>query len=191
MPDDCMRHFRLKTRYLMDRLVRKFGYDLVSAIVPKDNVQMHKRLKNIKKVQVKKKKDKDARAAAAAGDEDDDSDDMADEKFKVWVAMFLVDLTLENVTLRRGLTLAVPKKFCTMSTLYCPSPLSPSPTFNRLTCYGQVGSELRGEAGARLKWCKPFSVLQEHAFFVRFEENSILPKSAKLGFFPLKLNFFP
>ena len=96
MPDDCMRHFRLKTRYLMDRLVRKFGYDLVSAIVPKDNVQMHKRLKNIKKVQVKKKKDKDARAAAAAGDEDDDSDDMADEKFKVWVAMFLVDLTLET-----------------------------------------------------------------------------------------------
>jgi len=83
MPDDCMRHFRLKTRYLMDRLVRKFGYDLVSAIVPKDNVQMHKRLKNIKKVQVKKKKDQDARAAAAAGDEDDDSDDMADEKFKV------------------------------------------------------------------------------------------------------------
>lgn len=78
MPEDCMRHFRLKTRYLMDRLVRKFGYDLVSSLVPKDNVQMHKRLKNIKKVQVKKRKDKEAAASATA---DDDSDD--EEKFKV------------------------------------------------------------------------------------------------------------
>ena len=73
-----MRHLRLKTRYLLDKLVRKFGFDLISSLVPKDNVQMHKRLKNIKKVQVKKKKDKEAAAAAGA---DEDSDD--EEKFKV------------------------------------------------------------------------------------------------------------
>ena len=78
MPEDCMRHLRLKTRYLLDKLVRKFGFDLISSLVPKDNVQMHKRLKNIKKVQVKKKKDKEAAAAAGA---DEDSDD--EEKFKV------------------------------------------------------------------------------------------------------------
>ena len=81
MPEDCMRHFRLKTRYLLDRLVRKFGFDLVSSLVPKDDVQMHKRLKNIKKVQVKKRKDKEAAAAAAAADDDDSDDD--EEKFKV------------------------------------------------------------------------------------------------------------
>jgi len=80
MPEDCMRHFRLKTRYLIDRLVRKFGYDLISSLVPKDNVTMHKRLKNIRKVQVKKRKDKEA--AAAAG-EDDSDDENSNEKFKV------------------------------------------------------------------------------------------------------------
>ena len=78
MPEDCMRHLRLKTRYLLDKLVRKFGFDLISSLVPKDNVQMHKRLKNIKKVQVKKKKDKEAAAANAAADEDSDDE----EKFK-------------------------------------------------------------------------------------------------------------
>ena len=76
MPDDCMRHFRLKTRYLIDRLVRKFGYDLISALVPKDNAQMHKRLKNIRKAQAKKKKDKEAAEAI-----DEDSDD--EDKFKI------------------------------------------------------------------------------------------------------------
>lgn len=35
MTEDCKRHFRLKTRYLFDRLVRKFGYDVVKGIIPK------------------------------------------------------------------------------------------------------------------------------------------------------------
>ena len=48
MPEACRRHFRLKSRYLLDRLIRKFGYDLITAIIPKDDLVMQKRMKNIR-----------------------------------------------------------------------------------------------------------------------------------------------
>lgn len=76
MTDDCQRHFRLKTRYLLDRIVQKFGYDMVSAMVPKGDQIMHKRLKNIVKAQARKTK----RKAAKEMDEDSDDDD---DVFKV------------------------------------------------------------------------------------------------------------
>jgi len=49
MPEDCKRHFRVKTKYLLERLVRKFGWDYVSSLVPKSELKMHKRLKNMRK----------------------------------------------------------------------------------------------------------------------------------------------
>ena len=49
MPDDCKRHCRLKTKFLLERLSRKFGYDLVASLVPKSDVTTQKRLRNIKK----------------------------------------------------------------------------------------------------------------------------------------------
>ena len=48
MPETCQRHFRLKSRYLLDRLIRKFGFDLISAMIPKDDMVMQKRLANIR-----------------------------------------------------------------------------------------------------------------------------------------------
>ena len=56
MTEDCKRHFRLKTRYLLDRLVRKFDYDVVKSLIPKEDETTHKRLKNIRKIQARKKK---------------------------------------------------------------------------------------------------------------------------------------
>ena len=50
MPEACRRHFRLKSRYLLDRLIRKFGYDLITAMIPKDDLVMQKRMKNIRYV---------------------------------------------------------------------------------------------------------------------------------------------
>jgi len=49
MPEDCKRNFRVKTKYLMERLVRKFGWDYISSLVPKNELKMHKRLKNMRK----------------------------------------------------------------------------------------------------------------------------------------------
>ena len=48
MPESCQRHFRLKSRYLLDRLTRKFGFDFISAMIPKNDLVMQKRMKNIR-----------------------------------------------------------------------------------------------------------------------------------------------
>ena len=77
MSEDCKRHFRLKSRYLLDRIVRKFGFDFVSSLVPKDDVIMHKRLKNIRQMHARKAKLQDSR-----GDESDDDDD-DEEMFRI------------------------------------------------------------------------------------------------------------
>lgn len=55
MTEDCKHHFRLKTRNLFDRLVRKFGFDTIVAIVPASDVITHKRLRNLRKIQAKKR----------------------------------------------------------------------------------------------------------------------------------------
>lgn len=55
MTDDCKHHFRLKTRYLFDRLVRKLGFDTIVAMVPASDVITHKRLRNLRKIQTRKK----------------------------------------------------------------------------------------------------------------------------------------
>eukprot|EP00093_Oithona_nana_P000096 00096.XXX_264_1943_1 [CDS] Oithona nana genome sequencing. len=73
MTEDCKRHCRLKTRYLLDRLVRKFGYDVVKGLVDKDDETTLKRLKNIKKIQLRKKN----------LDENEEDDDDEDNEFSV------------------------------------------------------------------------------------------------------------
>jgi ribosomal RNA-processing protein 12 len=78
MTNDCKRHFRLKTKYLMDRLVRKFGFDVIAEMIPKNDVEMHKRLKNIRKIQARKEKQRAEKGAADSSDEEDD-----DEGFKL------------------------------------------------------------------------------------------------------------
>jgi ribosomal RNA-processing protein 12 len=55
MTEDCKHHFRLKTRNLFDRLVRKFGFDTIVANVPASDVITHKRLRNLRKIQAKKR----------------------------------------------------------------------------------------------------------------------------------------
>lgn len=55
MTEDCKHHFRLKTRNLFDRLVRKFGFDAIVGVIPASDVITHKRLCNLRKIQAKKK----------------------------------------------------------------------------------------------------------------------------------------
>jgi ribosomal RNA-processing protein 12 len=65
---------RIKSKYLFERLSRKFGHDLVSSLVPKTDEKTHKRLKNIRKELARR-----ARHAAEDGGsgQDDDNDDSA------------------------------------------------------------------------------------------------------------------
>ncbi|KAK7790254.1 hypothetical protein R5R35_001055 [Gryllus longicercus] len=70
MTEDCKRHFRQKCRDILDRFIRKFGYDAVAGLVPTNDVIMHKRLRNLKKMNERKKK---------KSLNDDDEDEEADE----------------------------------------------------------------------------------------------------------------
>lgn len=55
MKDDCKNHFRLKTRDILDRFIRKFSYDVIRPLVPAEDLLLHKRLKNLKRINAKKK----------------------------------------------------------------------------------------------------------------------------------------
>ncbi|KAK6629400.1 hypothetical protein RUM43_003217 [Polyplax serrata] len=55
MTDDCKNHFRLKTRDIFDRLIRKFSYDVIRSLVPAEDVTLLRRLKNLKRINAKKK----------------------------------------------------------------------------------------------------------------------------------------
>lgn len=78
MTEDCKRHFRQKVRDLLVKLVRKFGIDTVTGFVPGSDEMMHKRLKNIRKIEARKQKAKEERNSQRNNDSDDD-----DEEFSV------------------------------------------------------------------------------------------------------------
>lgn len=71
MTDDCKRHFRLKVRDVLDRLVRKYGCESITPFVPASDTVMHKRLKNLRKLNARKKKLKDEKKQK----EEDDSEE--------------------------------------------------------------------------------------------------------------------
>lgn len=75
MTDDCKRHFRQKVRDIMIKLMRKFGTDVIINMVPTSDVVMHKRLKNIRKVEGRKQKLKESRKS--------NNNDESDEEFNV------------------------------------------------------------------------------------------------------------
>lgn len=72
MTDDCKRHFRQKVRDILVKLVRKFGSDTVSGMVPESDEMMHKRLKNIRKIEARKLKAREERKGKPDGDDDDE-----------------------------------------------------------------------------------------------------------------------
>ncbi|XP_066153745.1 RRP12-like protein [Euwallacea fornicatus] len=73
MTEDCKRHFRLKVRDILDRLVRKYGADCVIQFVSKSDEVMLKRLKNLRKLNERKKRGKKDQK-----EEEDDGDTMAE-----------------------------------------------------------------------------------------------------------------
>jgi len=70
MPDDCRRHFRLKTKYLMERLVRKFSWEFVSSLVPKSDAKTHKRLRNLRKELSRKARSAEEGSDVGSGDDE-------------------------------------------------------------------------------------------------------------------------
>lgn len=74
MTDDCKNHFRLKTRDIFDRLIRKFSYDVIRSLVPAEDVTLLRRLKNLKRINAKKKESR-----SEGGKIEEEEDDYNDE----------------------------------------------------------------------------------------------------------------
>ncbi|XP_063989401.1 RRP12-like protein [Diachasmimorpha longicaudata] len=71
MTEDCKRHFRQKVRDILVKLVRKFGIDSVMGLIPAGDDTMHKRLRNIKKIEMRKQKAREERKAKGQDDDED------------------------------------------------------------------------------------------------------------------------
>lgn len=71
MNEDCKRHFRQKIRDIFTKLIRKYGIGPISSMVPSSDVILHKRLKNINKIEdAKRKKREFERAKKLENDND-------------------------------------------------------------------------------------------------------------------------
>ncbi|CAO0789680.1 unnamed protein product [Mucor circinelloides] len=64
-------HFKVKIRHLFERLIRRFGYEPVAALMPEDDKKM---IVNIQKRRLRAKRRKNANAA---GDDSDDDEDVS------------------------------------------------------------------------------------------------------------------
>jgi len=80
MTDDCKKHFRQKTRDILDKLVRKFGFEVILGQVPSEDTITHKRLKNLHKIQARQKRERENRRAAKAAEDEDDEEYQVREK---------------------------------------------------------------------------------------------------------------
>lgn len=75
MTEDCKRHSRQKVRDILTKLIRKYGFGPVSSAVPVSDVILHKRLKNINKIEgAKRRKRELERARKSMRDSDEEFD---------------------------------------------------------------------------------------------------------------------
>nr|CAG4638227.1 EOG090X00E0 [Cyclestheria hislopi] len=73
MPEEFQSAYRLKTRDIFVRLMRKCGTDFVIKLVPEENTTLLKRLNNLRKIEARKKRLKEA------GKQQEDADDEEEE----------------------------------------------------------------------------------------------------------------
>lgn len=71
MTEDCSRHFRLKIRDILNKLVRKYGSESISPYIPTTNTVMYKRLRNIRKLLARKKRQKEGQKEEEGSDDED------------------------------------------------------------------------------------------------------------------------
>jgi len=69
MTKDCKRKFRQETKNIYQRLVRKFGTELIMKLVPNTDVQTHVRLRAINKESERLKRNKEKRIKENSNDD--------------------------------------------------------------------------------------------------------------------------
>ncbi|XP_078033343.1 RRP12-like protein [Augochlora pura] len=71
MTEDCQRHFRRKVRDILIKLLRKYGMETISGMIPSSDSILHKRLKNINKLEESKKKNRELKKSKQDKEEDE------------------------------------------------------------------------------------------------------------------------
>ncbi|XP_077282524.1 RRP12-like protein [Temnothorax americanus] len=74
MTEDCKRHFRQKVRDIFTKLIRKYGFGPIASMVPASDVTLHKRLKNINKIEDAKRRKRELERARKLERETADED---------------------------------------------------------------------------------------------------------------------
>jgi len=75
MNEDCKRHFRQKVRDIFTKLIRKYSIGLISNMVPASDLILHKRLKNINKIEDAKRKKRELEKARKLEQDSDEEFD--------------------------------------------------------------------------------------------------------------------
>lgn len=74
LSEDCQKHFRLKLRDIFVKLIRKFGYENIAALLP---VSYRKMASNIRKIEERKKRKRERTRNLPSEDEDDEASSVA------------------------------------------------------------------------------------------------------------------
>lgn len=72
MKEDCKRHFRQKVRDIFTKLIRKYGIGVISGMVPASDGILHKRLKNINKIEDAKRRNRELRKKQLENDNEEE-----------------------------------------------------------------------------------------------------------------------
>ncbi|KYN06248.1 PREDICTED: RRP12-like protein [Cyphomyrmex costatus] len=74
MSENCKRHFRQKVRDIFTKLIRKYGIEPISSMIPISDIILHKRLKNINKIENAKKKKRELERARKLQEQNSDEE---------------------------------------------------------------------------------------------------------------------
>lgn len=75
MTDDCKRHFRRETQHMLDRMIRKYGCDVIERQVPSSDEIMVKRIRNLRKLHARKQRLREERLKNKLAVEESDDED--------------------------------------------------------------------------------------------------------------------
>lgn len=82
MTPDCARKYRLKTKSILARLMRKFGADHISSLVPRKHEILHRRIRNLRKEasRTRRQKEADELEEEQQREQEDGAEDLFTEK---------------------------------------------------------------------------------------------------------------
>ncbi|XP_050702743.1 RRP12-like protein [Eriocheir sinensis] len=95
MTPDCQRKYRLKTRDILDRLMRRYGADAIAALVPPGDTILHKRIRNLRKLASRKEREREERRRTE-GEEEEEEDGLGSRALPASLDEILAEIDSEE-----------------------------------------------------------------------------------------------